>query len=326
LRVLVTGATGCTGGALARELVRRGHDVHAIVRSARRCDKLLSIGVSLFEGDIRNADEVSRAADGVDLIYHLAAVFRTARHPDQYYYEVNVGGVENVINVAQKYNVSRIVHCSTVGVHGHVRNIPANENAPYNPGDIYQVTKVEGEKVAQNAFATGVPGVIVRPAAIYGPGDLRFLKLFRSIQKHRWVTFGTGKTLYHLIYIDDLVEGLILCGEHPKALGKTFILAGEKYITLRELVRCVAEALGVRPPPARLPLWPLMAAAEMCEGVCRIVGVEPPLHRRRADFFRNDRAFSIDRARTELGFEPKVGVVEGIQQTAAWYRKEGLLS
>jgi nucleoside-diphosphate-sugar epimerase len=325
--VLVTGATGFTGGALALELRRQSIPVRALVRNpaSESALGLAKSGVALVEGDLRDAAAVDRAVAGCRLVYHIGATFRPAGISDQYYHEVNVDGVRHVLTAARKHRVGRVVHCSTVGVHGHVSRIPSDEDAPYNPGDIYQRTKLEGEKLAQAAIAEGQPVTIFRPAGIYGPGDLRFLKLFRGIQRRRFLMIGNGRTLYHFTYIDDLVAGIMLCGEHPAATGRIYILCGERHVTLNDLVRNIAEAVGVPKPRGRVPVWPVMTAAVLCEAVCRPLGIEPPLHRRRVDFFTHDRSFTNERARRELGFSPKVSLEEGIRRTAAWYFEHGHL-
>lgn len=323
--VLVTGATGYTGGHLALRLREQGHEVRALVRRGSRTDHLARAGVGLLEGDIRRAADVDRAVAGVECVYHIAAVFRTAGHPDGHYHDVNVGGTDNVLRAAGAHGVARIVHCSTVGVHGDVAEIPCREATPFNPGDIYQETKLAGEQLARSAFANGQAGVVVRPASIYGPGDLRHLKLFRTVHKGQFRMFGSGETLWHPVYIDDLVNGLILCGHRQAALGQTYIIAGESYVTLNQWTAGVAAALGRVPPRGRLPYWPLFASAMVCEAVCRPLGIEPPLHRRRAAFFVKNRAFSIDKARRELGYRPQVGIDEGLKAMAAWYVAHGHL-
>ena len=222
--------------------------------------------------------------------------------------------------------VKRILHCSTIGVHGGVDEIPANEESPYSPSDIYQVTKLEGEKLAQQAIQDGLPVSIVRPAGIYGPGDLRFLKLFSMVKSGRFVMFGSGNTFMHMVYIDDLVDGMIKVVEHADGIGKTMILAGEEYVSLKDLIRLVAQATTTIPPRWQLPIWPLMAAATLCECICKPLGIEPPLHRRRAAFFTKNRAFSIDRAKSAIGYAPKVDLARGLQQTASWYEKQKLLA
>jgi nucleoside-diphosphate-sugar epimerase len=261
---------------------------------------------------------------GVGVVYHIAAAYREAKHPDSYYFDVNVGGTGHVLDAARVEGVQRVVHCSTAGVHGEVTTIPADECAPMNPGDVYQDSKLEGERLAMSAFQSGLPGVVFRPVGIYGPGDTRFLKLFK-MASGPFRMFGSGEVLYHLTYIEDLVDGIILCGERPEALGEVFLLAGPRYTTLNELLELVARALGRPKPYGRLPLWPLLAAATLCEAVCRPLGIDPPLHRRRCDFFVKDRAFTSEKARRALGYEPRVDLETGLARTAAWYYGAGLL-
>lgn len=324
-KVLVTGATGFTGGHLARTLAKRGYKVRALVRARADTSDLRANGIECVEGDLVDRDAVLRAAKGVQCIYHIAAVYRSAKHPDSYYWDVNVGGTQHVIDAACRHGVARTVHCSTAGVHGDVKSIPADEDAPLSPGDVYQETKLAGERLAAEAFRGGVPGVIFRPVGIYGPGDLRFLKLFNTIQSGRFRMFGTGNVLYHLTYIDDLIDGIIRCGTSPKALGNVYLLAGPRYTTIDELARLTAIAVNAKPPEGSLPLWPLVTAAALCEYFCRPLRIEPPLHRRRIDFFRKDRGFSIERARRDLGYNPVVDLAEGLARTARWYVANGYL-
>ena len=231
-----------------------------------------------------------------------------------------------MIEAAARSGARRVVHCSTVGVHGDIEHPPAGEDAPFRPGDVYQATKVEGEAIARQASAdTGIAVVIARPTGIYGPGDRRLLKLFRGVARRRFVVLGNGRIYYHLTYIDDLVEGFRLCGEVPAAAGRTYILAGGEVTTLDELVGLVAREAGVPPPRLHLPVWPFWTAGALCEALCAPLGIEPPLYRRRVDFFTKSRAFDISRARAELGYAPQVGLRDGIQRTLAWYKTVGWL-
>jgi len=322
---LITGATGFTGRALTLELLRRGQRVRALAREKANAQDLKDQGAEICQGDVTNEKDMLQATQGVDVVYHIAALFRTAGHPDRYYHEVNVEGTKNAAEAAIKNGASRFVHCSTVGVHGHVGKSRATEETPFNPGDIYQETKLEGERVIQRMIKEGLPGVVLRPAGIYGPGDLRFLKLFKTIYKGRFVMLGTGETLYHFTYIDDLVDGIILCGAHQKALRETFILCGDEVTTLSNLVKVVSHTVGKSAPKLKLPLWPVRAASWACESVCIPLGIDPPLHKRRVDFFVKDRAFSCEKAKRLLGFRPKTSISDGMGKTAEWYFKQGLL-
>ena len=287
---------------------------------------LKQAGVTLVTGDLRDRDAVAAAADGVEVVYHLAALYRQAGLGDEVYRAVNATAAADVVDAAARAGVRRVVHCSTVGVHGDVEHPPANEDAPLKPGDIYQVTKLEGERLARDAGSRlGVEVTIVRPTGIYGPGDRRLLKLFRGVARRRWITLGDGKIYYHLTFIDDLVDGFRLCGTHPAAANRTYILAGGEVTTLNELVGLVADVAGVAPPTRHLPVWPFWMAGAACEAVCAPFGIEPPIFRRRVDFFTKSRAFDISRARTEIGFAPRVGLREGTRRTLEWYRAEGWL-
>ncbi len=328
MRVLVTGATGFTGGHLARHLLRQGHTVAALVRPASvpRAAALAADGVEIRQGDLTDAAAVTRAAEGCEVVYHIAATYREAGQSDAAYTKVNVEGTRHVLVAAISAGARRVVHCSTGGVHGHIEHPPANEDAPFAPGDVYQDTKLEAERLASDFARRGAIEVVVaRPIGIYGPGDRRFLKMFRGLARGRFPMLGRGDVFYHLTYIDDLVRGLQLCGEVPAAAGRTYILAGPEYTTLKELVARVAAELGVDPPRVHLPVWPVWIAGALCEAICIPLGIEPPLFRRRVDFYRKSRAFDVARARRELGYNPAVDLRTGIKRTAEWYRSEGLL-
>jgi len=325
-KVLVTGATGFTGSHLTHALLEQGYRVRALVRGpTSKASHLAESGVEVVFGDLRNAEAVAEAVKGINQVYHIAAAFRIAGKPDHYYRDVNTGGTRNILSAARRFGVERVVHCSTVGVHGDVGEGSVDETAPYDPGDIYQQTKLEGELLAAQAFRRDLRGVIFRPSGIYGPGDTRFLKLFRSIQRRRFVMLGTGEVHYHLVHIQDLVKGILLCGSREEALGKVYILAGEGSISLNEFCRLVSEAMGVPQPKFRVPLGPVAAAAHVCEVVCKPLGISPPLYPRRTDFFCKHRSFIIDRAKQDLGYVPSVSLVEGLRQTAEWYVQQGLL-
>jgi nucleoside-diphosphate-sugar epimerase len=323
VRVLVTGATGFTGGHLARTLARRGDQVRALVRRPDRAAALGEAGIETVIGDLKERAALERAVEGVDVVYHIAAIYRQAGLPESEYRAVNVTAVRDLIEAAAAAGARRLVHCSTVGVHGDVKQPPASEDAPLDPGDIYQQTKVEGEAAAREAAArTGLAVTIARPTGIYGPGDRRLLKLFRGVARRRFVVLGSGDIFYHLTYIDDLVEGFRLCGEVPAAANRTYILAGGEVTTLNELVGLIAGEARVPPPARRWPVWPVWLAGALCEALCVPLGIEPPLYRRRVDFFTKSRAFDIARARREIGYAPQVGLREGIRRTLAWYREQ----
>ena len=192
MRVLVTGATGFAGSHLARALASRGDQVRAFQREgARQLDPGGPgvPGADIAIGDLRDPESLRRAVQGIDVVYHIAAIYRQAGLSPEVYRAVNATAVGQLVEAAAAAGARRVVHCSTVGVHGDIEHPPANEDAPLRPGDIYQETKLEGERLARDAGTRlGIDVTIVRPSGIYGPGDRRLLKLFRGVARRRWIT------------------------------------------------------------------------------------------------------------------------------------------
>jgi nucleoside-diphosphate-sugar epimerase len=171
----------------------------------------------------------------------------------------------------------------------------------------------------------GLSAVTLRPMAIYGPGDpARFLFLFRAARRGRFLMFGDGRTLYHPLYIDNLVDAFELAGNRG-GKGETYLIGDAQFSSLNDLVTAVGRSLGTEVRIVHLPFTPLWLASAACEAVCMPLGIEPPLFRRRADWFRQNRAFRIDRARRELGYDPQVDLATGLARTARWYQDNGYL-
>jgi len=322
---LVTGATGFTGSALCRRLRDEGHQVVALVRDPERARELTAMGVDCRQVDIGDARQVDANMDGIHRVFHIAAAYRSEHADREEFRRINVEATRNLLNAARRVGVSRFVHCSTGGVQGEIKHPPADEDYRLKPGDHYQQSKRDGELLALEYARQGMPVTVVRPIGIYGPGDSRFLKLFRPINRKRFVMIGNGKVLYHLTYIDDLVQGFWLAGERPQAIGQVFNICGQRYTTIRELVDMIAAVLDRPKPWARVPFMPVYAASVVCDKVFRAVGKSPPLYPRRVEFFQLDRAFSIDKARRLLGYEPRFDLDAGLRLTANWYRQQGLL-
>lgn len=325
-RAFVTGASGFTGGYLCDALIKKGYTVTALVRKSSKVDHLGKKGVKLVIGDLTDSDSIKGKIKDIDIAFHIAALYRQEGVAKDMFTRVNVEGTRVMLDEAIAGKVKRFVHCSTVGVQGEIENPPAKETAPYRPGDHYQVSKLEGEKLALSYFKDKkIDGVVVRPVGIYGPGDTRFLKLFRHIYKGNFKMIGKGKVLYHLTFVEDLADGIILAGETSKASGQVYTIGGNEYLPLEELVKLLAKILDRRVSKIRIPLFPVYVAAFLCEIICRPLHIEPPLYRRRLDFFTKDRAFDISKAKKELGYDPKVPLGEGLSRTAQWYKEMGML-
>ncbi|MDY0150402.1 MAG: NAD-dependent epimerase/dehydratase family protein [Kiritimatiellia bacterium] len=325
-RYLVTGAAGFVGSEIVRQLLARGDQVRAMARRQEQLVDLDHPAVEIVGGDIRDRAALDRAMAGVDGVFHIAALFRQANQPDQAYRDTNVQGVQNVIDAAVAAGVPRMIHCSTVGVLGHVEHPPATESSPPNPGDIYQRTKLEGEHLALEAFRSGrLSGVVIRPGMIYGPGDTRTRKIFRMIAHRQFFYVGRGDKLVHFIDVRDLARAFMLAMDHTERNGDIYIIAGNNALPLREFATIIAETLGVPPPWIKLPVKPMQWLGSLCEAICIPLRVSPPIYRRRVDFYTKDRSFDTSKAQAELGFAPAQSLPDEIRDIIADYRQRGWL-
>jgi nucleoside-diphosphate-sugar epimerase len=326
MRALVTGATGFTGYNLARHLRELGHSVRVLIRNKRRIEAFNGHEFDVVEGDIRKQDAVETGTRDIDWVFHIAAVYRDSGIKDQVYWDTHVGGTENLLKAAEASGVKRFVHCSTVGVHGHIARPPASEEYPFNPGDIYQLTKLQGERLALEFHRSrGLAVTVVRPTAIYGPGDLRLLKLFRMADRKIAFILGDGQIYYHMVFIADLVQGFLLAAGSPRAVGEVFSIGGPDVFTLNQIVDEIALHSEKKLRKLYLPAGPFQLLGLVCERICIPFGINPPIYPRRVDFFTKSRRFDITKARRILNYAPQVGMSQGLLRTAAWYRRQGLL-
>ncbi len=324
MKVLITGATGFIGARLAILSREDGHEVIALgqvnspVEGERR-DELRQHGIEVLDVALDDRASLTQAMAGVEIVFHLAAAQHEANVPDEHFWKVNVEGVRTLLEIAAEHGIRRFVHGSTIGVYGDALDGEIDETTPLRPDNIYGVTKAEGEKVVRQ-FDDRLETVIVRISETFGPGDGRLLKLFRAVDSGKFFMIGTGRNKHQLIYVDDLVRGLWLAATQPAAAGEVLLLAGREVVTTEDMVRGIAAALGARMPKLRAPMWPFMAAAVVMETALRPLGIQPPLHRRRMDFFRKSFCFSSTKTTEILGAAPATSFRDGARLTADWYR------
>jgi 2-alkyl-3-oxoalkanoate reductase len=327
MKVLVTGGTGFTGKALVRRLLGAGHKVVAMdYKEGHKTQELREWGAEVVIGTVTDPGVVRRCMEGVEVVHHLAAAFREMNVPETHYFQVNVEGTRNVLEAALARSVRKFVYCSTCGVHGNVDHPPAGEDAPIQPADYYQRTKFEAEPIVKEFFRRGMKTVILRPAAIYGPGDPeRFFLIFKRVATGTFPMFGNGKTLYHPLYVDNLVDSFLQAMEPGRGDGEAYLIADEEYVGIEDLVRRIARALGVSVKIPHYPVLPLVVAGHVFEAICKPFKITPPIFPRRVDWYRQNRAFKIGKAVKDLGYQPRIGLDEGLKRTADWYRREGYL-
>jgi nucleoside-diphosphate-sugar epimerase len=313
---LVTGAGGFIGTHFVRYLAARGWRVRAV--------DVHAASVSIPEVDYRTVDICDAAAlrsalEGVDYVFNLASVHLDVHATYEKFEAVNVRALEQLVELCSQARVRRLIQVSSVGVYGHVTLPPAREDAPLNPENMYERTKMAGEEAArQAAERTGLDLVVIRPSWVYGTGCPRTEKLIRSLRKGRFFYIGPARNLRHPVYIDDLLDGLVLAAlaEPSAAAGRTFNIAGPQWMTVQEMVGQFAEAISVRAPTFHLPRWLGLTVGWTAEQLSALVGAEPPISRRTLAFFENDNAFDIGAARRWLRYDPKVDLADGVRKIA----------
>nr|NQU90551.1 NAD-dependent epimerase/dehydratase family protein [Bacteroidota bacterium] len=263
--VLVTGATGFTGALLTRKLVEAGVKVSAIARESSDLTPLRHLNIKWFRGDISDEKVMQEAVKGQEYVFHLAAALRDAKSTEQDYWNVHVRSTQIICEeVLLNPDFKRYIHVSTIGVHGHIENPPADEKYRFGPGDGYQRTKLQAEEwLVRYAGESKLPYTIIRPAAIYGPGDRRLLKLFKMALKTFFVLLGKGNCMYHLIHVDDLTNAILTAATHHKALGEVFIIGAREPIGIADMASIVAEQYNRKFRIVRLPIGPFFLAGDI---------------------------------------------------------------
>ncbi len=331
-RLLVTGATGFIGSRLALHAHRAGFDVVATGRAESpvehaRGDELRRNGVQFHAGLLQDESFVESLLHERTVVIHLAAAQHESNMPEAYFHATNVDVTERLLQQCAAAGIHRFVYGSSIGVYGQsgfgdAGSEPLDESSPLQPDNMYTRSKAAAERVVR-AHHSRMQTCIARIGETYGPGDSRLLKLFRSVARHRFVMIGNGLNQRQCIHVQDLIRALLLAAQHPAAAGETFIFAGPRAITTREMVNAIAEAIGVAPSKRHVPMWPFLATAKVMETVLPPLHLPAPLNTRRLDFFRKSLTFSTSKAEALLGFRAEIDFPQGAVDTAAWYCGRG---
>jgi nucleoside-diphosphate-sugar epimerase len=331
--IFVTGGTGFIGQHLVAALLAQGLHVRALVRTQSSaayppgCQTLKALGAELIPGDLLELSSLRAALPQVTLVYHLAGRLWTPGVVSEEYTRLHVDGTRNLLTACAEVGpVLRLVYCSTTGVLGPTGLTPATEETPFQPSNVYERTKAEGELLARHlADRAGLPLTVVRPGLVYGPGDLHLLGWFRAIQRGYYHVVGRGDNWLHPIYVADVVEGMLRCARTPAAAGRVYHLVGERPLPMRALAEALARAVDRPLPRWHIPTPVARAVATLLELLPGIPPSRLPLTRGRVRFMTESRVYCGRRARDELGFVPQVDLADGLQRTVAWYQSEGLL-
>jgi nucleoside-diphosphate-sugar epimerase len=322
-QVLVTGGNGFVGRHVVAALQARGDSVHVLALPSEDTRLLEERGVEVHRGDIREPGTLVAPMEGADGVLHLAAMMDVWR-PLADYRAVNVAGTENVCRAALAAGVGRLVHMSSSSVYGMALGRPADESFPLIPfPDAYPRTKAAGDRLVHRMVVKeGLPAVIVRPDQIFGPGDhLHFGRMADRLRSGTSVIVGAGDNALPLVYISDVVQGLLLALDDPDAVGEVFNIGNDRPLTQKQLLQAIAREVGARPPRVHMPYRALYAAGYVAERLASHgpSSRRPPITRLGVAFAGTDNRYGIGKARRELGYEPRVDLGEGVRLTARWY-------
>ncbi|GAB4291610.1 MAG: NAD-dependent epimerase/dehydratase family protein [Myxococcota bacterium] len=324
MKALVTGANGFIGSCLTRMLAERGRLVRAFVLKGTGYENIAEYASELRIGDVRDPADCENAARGVDVVYHLAAI-ASDYITKETALQVNYRGTENLLNASVKAGVKRFVFVSSLSVH-HFRGYTKGDESAPRDGFLtpYSYSKIKAEDAINKFHSKGeIEGCVVRPGVFpFGPGDFTsFYHLAGVLEKGYFGFVNGGKALLCTAFVENLCDGLMLCGEKEQAAGETFVISDDSAICWRELIEMFCRELGVKPPTRSLPLSFALPVAAIMEELWWRFGAKnaPPLTPYRIMLVARDFYFTNEKAKRLLGYCPKVGLDEAVKKTANWY-------
>ena len=327
---LITGATGFVGSHLAEACVRRGLAVRGLARPHGDASLLEACGAAVVRGDLTDAASLRAALEGAEVVFHCAAKVGDWG-PVEEYRAVNVEALRGLLGACRGLPLPRFVHFSSLGVYAarHHYGTDETEPLPERHMDGYTQSKVESEQLALRYHREhGVPVVVLRPGFIYGPRDRTVLpNLIEKLRRGEVRYIGGGRRAMNCIFVGNLVDAALTAMEKPEAVGQVYNLTDGEVVSKRRFIEAVADGVGVpRPPALGVPLWVARIAAAWMEGRARRRGdKEPPrLTQGRLKFLGLNLDFSIEKAKRELGWRPGVSFDEGMRETVAWYKRQGI--
>lgn len=325
-KALVTGANGFVGSHLVEALLHKGYQVRCLVRKTSDLKWLSGLNVEYVYGDLADKESLKAAVAGVDLIFHSAGLTK-AKSRDEYF-KANAEGTRNLIQACVKENpdLKRFVYVSSQAAVGPgIDEKPLNEQASCRPITYYGESKLEGEKFVLQ-HVSELPITIVRPPAVYGPRDTDVLGFFKVANSGFRITFGLGESFITLVYVKDLVDGLILAAESPKSIGQTYFVAGDRVYSWREAFTIMGKVLEKRTIPLRIPKSLVYFLAFFSESFFRLIGKAAVLNIQKArEITQRYWGLDVSKAKAHFGFSPRFDLEKGAQETVRWYKEKGWL-
>lgn len=324
----VTGGTGFIGSFLVRRLLSNGHKVRLLTRDREKAKSLFGIDIEIVKGDITDTGALREGTNGADFVFHLAARVGDFG-PKREFYRVNVDGTKSLVDAARKAKLNRFIYVSTNAVTGMKRQEITDESTPYsNTGGHYGISKGMAERITLESYEKdGLPGVIIRPAIVYGPGSTNFvIRPFESMKKGKMFLLDGGRGLCWHTYVENLIDAIMLSSENEKAIGEIFIITdGKSDTTWGEYFNKLSETAGFPPISRDIPKWLAMTMAWSMYGLYRVSGIKPMIAPMAVGIITSRSGVSIEKAKKVLGYSPGIDLDKGMRRVGEWLKKEGLI-
>lgn len=334
-RILVTGATGFVGRHLVNALRKKKYNVRCFVRKNSDLGFLKSFNSEIAYGDLMDLDSLKKAVDKIDIVFHLAGITNVStkdREPHQTFNRINFEGAKNLLKVCGK--IKQFIYFSSIEALGIIQNEILDEKTKSRANRPYDLSKYNSElAVFEFCEKTKVPVTIIRPAMIYGEGEVNskgikinsaVLKMCQMIKKRKFPIIGNGENKLPFTHIDNIVNGTISIIGNEKAFEQIYILADEKSYSINEIVKTIEDIENVKNINIHIPKLVAKVGASFCEFLNKIIDFPCPLTSSGVDYITGNRFVDISKAKKDLNYKP-INLKQGLTKTIKWYEQKGYL-
>lgn len=335
MKILVTGASGFIGSHLAKRLVEEGHEVSALVRE-ENLDKLAenrkdaiktlrNLDLKVVKGDFLDRESLKRALSGIEVVFHLGAIARPMAIPNELYFKVNEEGTRNLFEAIDKKKIKKIVMMSSVSAVGVAKNgLAVNEKSKRIPVDVYGMSKLAQERVAEEFVKKGLPIVTLRPPMVFGPRDFEMLRLFRAVDRRFFPVFGRERCL-EFLYVENLVEACFLAWKNG-IKGEAYHISNGEHYSINQVVGAIEKAARKNVFPIKLPGFVFVLGGFLMEFLGKLFNFHPPFKHDTVKWMTQKVWYSdITKAKQELGYKPIFNLEEGVKETYQYYKENNYL-
>ncbi|MFQ5952795.1 MAG: NAD-dependent epimerase/dehydratase family protein [Candidatus Omnitrophota bacterium] len=325
MKNLVTGASGFIGSHIVESLKNRNEDVVALVRKTSNVEFLNSIGVELRYGELIDPDSLKKALEGVDIVYHSAALADEWVSPEAAY-KVNVEGTKNLLEAAKEKGVKRFIFVSSLAVLGMRDHHGTPADSPCcKSGDPYIDTKIDSEKMTLDYYKTyGLPVTVVRPGFVFGPRDKKFIpRILEKLKENKFIFVGSGKNKINAVYIENLINAISSAANSDQTIGQAYNVTNDSGMDIESFIYTITDVWNIKKPTKHIPKALAYLLCNALEGWARLMKSKTPpfITKTRIKVLCLNLDFDIGKTREQLDYNPSISIKEGLKRTKEWMDK-----